>query len=82
MVGDLAVERYNGTGGGRVNKHWPSDRVGKAKRDVCLWSVDLDGVWSGRCGVKWNCEYETPKDNGMNFCPCCGKRLKQKGGAK
>ena len=64
-----------------MTNHWPSDRVGKAKRDACVWSVDVDGgVWSGPCGVRWSCEYGTPKDNGMNFCPRCGRRLKQKGG--
>lgn len=64
-----------------MSRHWPSDRVGKAKRDVCVWSVDVDGVWRGKCGICWSCEFETPKDNGMNYCPMCGKRLKQKGGA-
>lgn len=63
-----------------MTKHWPSDRVGKAKLDACVWSVDIDGGWVGDCGFWWGCDYETPADNGMNYCPRCGKRLKQKGG--
>ena len=82
MVGDLAMERYDETGGGRVTRHWPSDRVGKAKSDVCVWAFDVLGAWSGTCGIWWSCEFETPKENGMNFCPRCGRRLKQKGGGK
>jgi hypothetical protein len=63
-----------------MTKHWPSDRVGKAK-DACVWTDNApDGGWIGSCGVRWECDYETPKDNGMNFCPRCGKRLDQKGG--
>lgn len=62
----------------------PSDRVAmaaKAKQEPCLWTEDaLDGGWIGSCGIRWECDYETPKDNGMNFCPRCGRRLEQKGG--
>lgn len=67
-------------------KHFPSDRIAmaaKAKQEPCLWTEDaLDGGWIGSCGVRWECDYETPKDNEMNFCPRCGKRLKRKGGAR
>ena len=62
--------------------HWPSDRVGKAIEDVCYWQWDVDGFWRGSCGIPWWMETGTPKENGMNFCPRCGKRLKQKGGAR
>lgn len=61
-------------------KHWPSDRVGK-DMDSCIWTEDAtEGGWIGSCGIRWECDYETPVDNGMNFCPRCGKRLEQKGG--
>lgn len=50
------------------------------ERDTCVWAFDVLGAWRGTCGIWWSCEFETPKDNGMNFCPRCGKRLKQKGG--
>ena len=62
-----------------MTKHWPSDRAGKAM-DVCVWTDDSDGGWIRSCGVRWECDYETPTDNGMNFCPRCGRRLDQKGG--
>ena len=32
-----------------MTNHWPSDRVGKAKLDACVWSVDVDGVWRAPC---------------------------------
>ena len=60
--------------------HWPSDRVVKVV-DVCVWQEDVEGYWAANCGIHWCLEDGTPKDNGMNFCPRCGKRLKQKGGA-
>lgn len=82
MVGDLEVGRYEVTGGVGVTKHWLSDRVGKAM-DICVWTEDEpEGGWIGTCRIKWDCGFETPKRNGMNFCPKCGKRLKQKERAK
>lgn len=82
MVGDLAVERYKVTGGGRVTRHWPSDRIGKAKRDVCVWEEDGYGWWKKGCGIAWINMDGTPKENSMNYFLRCGKRLKQKGGKK
>lgn len=64
----------------KIPRHWPSDRVGKAK-DVCKWAFEIEGFWRGDCGICWDLEDGTPKENGMNFCPRCGKRLKQKVGA-
>jgi hypothetical protein len=64
-----------------MTKHWPSDRAGKAM-DVCVWRLDEDGFWRGSCGIPWWMETGTPKQNGMNYCPRCGKRLKRKGGSK
>ena len=65
-----------------MTKHWPSDRVGKLKMEVCQWKFTEEAFWSGDCGLNWNFDTGTPRDNGMNFCPRCGKRLKQKGGSK
>lgn len=58
--------------------HWPSDRVGKAIEDVCYWQWDVDGFWRGSCGIPWWMETGTPKENGMNYCPKCGRCLKQR----
>jgi hypothetical protein len=50
------------------------------KQEPCLWKWDVDGFWRGSCGIPWWMETGTPEENGMNFCPRCGKRLEQKGG--
>lgn len=60
-------------------RHFPSDRVAmaaKAMRAPCLWvEDDFEGYWVGSCGVKWGYEDGSPRENKMNFCPQCGKRL-------
>ena len=64
-------------------KPFPSDRIAmaaKAKQEPCIWKWDVDGFWRGSCGIPWWMETGTPEENGMNFCPRCGKRLDQKGG--
>jgi hypothetical protein len=40
----------------------------------------VDGFWRGSCGIPWWMETGTPEENGMNFCPNCGRRLELKGG--
>lgn len=48
----------------------------QAKQDFCEWSCgDEDcGYWN-TCGNEWILMEGTPADNGMNFCPICGKKL-------
>lgn len=62
-----------------------SDKRGAMKRRRpcarCVWQEDVEGYWAGNCGIHWCLEDGTPKENGMNFCPRCGKRLEQRGGA-
>lgn len=44
----------------------------------CTWKYDdSEGSWETTCGEAW-CflEESTPKENGMKFCPFCGKRIK------
>lgn len=60
---------------------WPSDRVGKAKRDVCVWRQNSDGYWIGACCIIWNLGAWTPTSSQMNFFPHRGQKLEQKGGA-
>ena len=62
-----------------MTKHWPSDRVGKAKRDVCIWKQEEFYWWKGECGIDWIYTDGTPTDKVMNYCPKCGNRLMQKG---
>lgn len=49
------------------------------KPDFCEWVQEEfeSGHWSGSCGIEWVIIADTPKDNGMKFCPKCGKPLKQ-----
>jgi hypothetical protein len=52
----------------------------KRKRAVCRWKLDMDGiadgdVWEGSCGAAWTFIVDGPKENGVNFCPNCGKPL-------
>lgn len=65
-------------------KNWPSDRIGmaaKAKQEPCLWvDYDIGGYWVGTCGVEWGYADGSPRENKMQFCFGCGKRLNQKGG--
>lgn len=63
----------------KIQRNFPSDRVGKAK-EVCQWIFTEEAFWSGTCGLNWTFDTGTPKQNGMNYCPRCGKRLKRKGG--
>ena len=46
--------------------------------EACTWSYEewSDGdMWKGECGVEWAMFDGTPEENGMNFCPRCGKKL-------
>ena len=48
---------------------------------TCEWTHnDDDGYWDTSCGEAWRFDDGGPKENNMNFCPCCGKTLRIKGG--
>ena len=48
---------------------------------TCEWSHnDDDGYWDTSCGKAWRFDDGGPKENNMNFCHCCGKTLRIKGG--
>lgn len=46
-------------------------------RSDCEWEIMEEGLnaWQGTCGVAWILEDGTPADNGMNYCPRCGRPL-------
>lgn len=45
----------------------------------CIWKEDEDGTcWTTECGELFVLMEGTPKDNKMNYCPYCGKKLEQK----
>ena len=43
--------------------------------DTCTWHVDDDGHWHTDCGRMFTLFDGTPVENGMAFCPYCGKAL-------
>ena len=48
---------------------------------TCEWTHnDDDGYWATSCGKAWRFDDGGPKENNMNFCHCCGKTLRIKGG--
>lgn len=51
-----------------------------AKPEVCVWEeYDIDyGTWKGTCGVLFNLEVDGPKENGMHYCPRCGRKIEVK----
>jgi hypothetical protein len=51
----------------------------EAKEEHCEWKQtdEWEGtVWDSDCGESFYLEEGTPKDNGMNFCAYCGRKLK------
>ena len=48
---------------------------------ACEWTHNEDdGFWDTECGQSWRFDDGGPKENHMNFCHCCGKPLRIKGG--
>jgi DNA-directed RNA polymerase subunit RPC12/RpoP len=49
----------------------------------CEWSVydeyDSPDTYAGTCGVMWTFDEGDPKDNEVNFCPKCGRKILTKG---
>ena len=42
----------------------------------CVWDYDeLHDMWETACGQAWCCLEGTLKDNGIRFCPFCGKAI-------
>ena len=47
-----------------------------AELAACEWNnFDEDETWWTSCGEGFNLESGGPSDNGMNYCPYCGKPL-------
>lgn len=44
--------------------------------DSCTWTFsNYDDHWSGACGVEWIFPDGGPEENGVKFCPKCGKSV-------
>lgn len=85
-------EGYKGTAAGRLLElGWeirlvyltpqPTQAQDVAVPLTCEWTHnDDDGFWETACGNAWRFDDGGPKENNMNFCHCCGKTLRIKGG--
>jgi hypothetical protein len=43
----------------------------------CAWTWSEEGAWATSCGNLFVLNDGTPKENGMNYCCYCGKKLKE-----
>jgi hypothetical protein len=41
--------------------------------EECLWVEDADGLWETQCKAVWEFMADGPEENGVKFCPCCGR---------
>lgn len=42
--------------------------------EECVWNEDINGNWITGCGRVWSfSNLESPKENGVKFCPTGGK---------
>ena len=49
------------------------------EEQTCIWRQDADGNWQTDCENSFVLIGGTPSENGMRYCPYCGKRLKEEG---
>ena len=42
---------------------------------TCAWIQDDDGEWHSACNLYWRFDERSPKGNGWNCCPACGKPI-------
>jgi len=54
------------------------DAAIKYSKRPCTWTEDEDGNWDTGCNEKFIVIEDSPVANGMNFCPYCGRTLKEK----
>lgn len=45
--------------------------------DNCKWVEDYNGTWETSCENAFEITEGTPDENGMKYCPYCGKKLIQ-----
>lgn len=44
--------------------------------DTCTWTFSsYDSHWSGTCGIEWIFTDGGPEENGVKFCPKCGRSV-------
>ena len=52
------------------------DAAKESNTGICKWQCDFDSVWHASCGEDWIFPDGTPEENGLKYCPCCGKLAK------
>jgi len=88
---DLLVRAYLGDCGPQANRiysfvtavlaRWGTPQPVVREPLTCEWTHNEDdGYWDTSCGKAWRFDDGGPKENNMNFCHCCGKTLRIKGG--
>lgn len=63
------------------NRGEPVDNTNLIGSNVCEWYLeDYDSsLWVGNCGFQFVFSNDDdPNENGMDYCPSCGRKLKQK----
>lgn len=52
---------------------------GEFEQDSCEWKLDgISGFWCTGCDTHWwMSEDSTPIENGYEYCPCCGRKLRE-----
>ncbi|TBL50565.1 hypothetical protein EYY98_09000 [Obesumbacterium proteus] len=43
--------------------------------ESCAWISDSEGMWLGDCGLTWTFFDDGPNENGLKYCPSCGKKV-------
>jgi len=50
---------------------------GADTEECCVWEQNPDGYWnSDKCGICWEFQEGGPAQNGCDFCPRCGHKIK------
>ena len=77
---------------GKGREEWGADEKGKyyfvlelgeimnhlsLNKGICVWE-EIEDFWETECGKAYSITDGTPKENGMNYCLYCGKRLVEK----
>ena len=44
---------------------------------TCTWTENEDGVYETNCGNLFMFNDGTPSENGFEFCPYCGRELRE-----
>ena len=54
-----------------------NDEISKTPKSKCSFTYDNeDNTWKcSKCDLVWQFGDGNPKDNNMNYCPQCGRRI-------